>query len=304
MATTIRQRPKPNKPAPPSKRPITSPNKNRQPVKGELADWETEDDDQGMFGTPTFVLIDYGPPGVGKTSMWAHMDECGFIIDSKEEGIKYLYKTGQCPKPAWLRVVNEFDEADNSLMDTLAQIANKEHPIKNLVIDSMTGMQNICFAYHCAKYFNNDWTNEGFFSYMKGPKNAAATDWPRLLDAIDEVRRAGHNVAFIGHSQTKDVNNPGGADYAQFMPVVDKEIWAQTNRWAKAIFFHNYDITLEMKGKKAKASGGEDRQLYTTPQAAYVAKNLWGLEPIINLGGTPKEAFDAFVDDYKRAWGK
>lgn len=236
--------------------------------------------------------------------MWAFLPEVGFVFDSKEEGIIDLYQTGQCPKPAWVMEVDEFEDDNKStaLMTVLANVANHEYPIKNLVVDSMTGMQGLCFTYHCREYFENDWTKEGFYAYQQGPVNAATKDWPRFLDALDQIRKAGINVVFIAHSMVKDVNNPAGADYAQFMPAVHKEIWQQTARWSKAIFFQNYDVTLEKKGLKTKASGGEDRQLYTSPAAAYVAKNRWGLEPVINLGGSAEEAYEAFCDAYKTAW--
>lgn len=296
MATVTRLQPKkagpkPAKSASGPKRPSASPKKSQPPASGRL-------DDNGWFGTPPFSIVHYGPPGVGKTSMWAFMEDVGFLFDNKEDGITDLYKVGQVPKPKWEQEVEDFDQT----LETLARIANQEFDIKNLVIDSITGFEAFCFTHHCQEHFDNDWSKDGFLAFQQGPKNAAATDWPKLLDAIDAVRKSGISTVFIGHSTIKKINNPEGDDYDQYMPVIDRATWAQTTRWAKAIIFQNYDISLEKKGLKTKASGGTDRMIYTVPQAACIAKNRWGLDPIINCGGSPEESFNAFVEAYKAAW--
>ena len=302
MATVTRQAPRPIRPAnkPQPARPVaTSP---RKPAGAAAKKPASDPGDSGLFGTPPFTLIHYSPPGAGKTSMWAHMPNVGFIHDSKERGIIFLAKAKQCPAPSWREEVSSFDE----LMLTLSRIANKEVDIENLVIDSVTGMELLCFHYHCATYFENDWSKEGFYAYQQGPKNAAKTDWPRLLDALDAVTGAGINVVVLGHSQVKQTNNPEGADYDTYMPYLDKETWAQTHKWAKAVLFSNFDVTLQLKSKGSKktiGTGGEGRIMYTQNNAAYIAKNLWGLEPVIDLGTTPRDSYNAFCAAYKKAWG-
>lgn len=267
-----------------------------------------QSDTRGLFGTPPFTIVHYGPPKVGKTSLWSYLPKVGVVYDPKEEGIVDLYSARQCPQPHWEQEVDDFEK----LIEVLSNVANQEYGIENLVLDSMTGMELLCFHYHCREYFEGNWTKEGFYAFQQGPKNAAKTDWPRLLDAIDAVRKSGISVVFIGHSQVKTQNNPVGPDYDQYMPIIDKETWAQTARWAKCILFQTFDLSLVSKGKggnikeqvnkKAKALGTGSRLLYTQPAAGYVAGNRWGLEDAIDLGETPEESYNAFISAYRKAW--
>lgn len=298
MPTATRQNPTPRPRPQPPKQP---PNSNGNKIQSRASSPKEEPAAKGgLSGTSPFTIVHYGPPGVGKTSMWAYLPKVGYIYDSKEEGIMDLVEAHQVPKPYW---TEEVDSWQGSL-DVLARIANQETGIQNLVIDSITGFEQLCFMNHCIEHFNNDWSKDGFLAFQQGPKGAAKTDWPEFLDTIDGVRKSGINVVVIGHSTVKKINNPDGEDYDQFMPDIDRATWTQTTRWAKAILFQNFDITLEKKGLKTKASGGESRLMYTTPAAAYIAKNRWGLEPIIDLGGTPKESFDAFCKAYRKAFKK
>lgn len=257
----------------------------------------------GYHGTPAFTIFHYGPSGVGKTSMWAYAPKPGFIYDPQEEGIRDLYQSGQVPKPAWECEVPDFDGA----MTKLAEVANKEHPIEFLIIDSATGFEKLCFHKHCAEQFNNDWSKDGFLAYGHGPKSAAKTDWPDFLNAIDQVRRAGIPVVFIGHSDVKPFQNPDGPDFDQYRPDMDKATWGATHRWAKAVLFHNIEIGVEKaKGSsKYKAQpGSEVRMMYTTPGSSYSAKNRWGLPASFELGTSPKESYEAFKKAYLSAWKK
>jgi hypothetical protein len=250
---------------------------------------------QGLFGTPPFTIVHYGPPGVGKTSLWAYLPNVCYIYDYSEDGIVDLYMSGQVPKPKYMQSVKDWEELVNAVI-------NVDDDVQNIVFDSLTGMEQMCFAFHCKKYFKGDWSKEGFLAYQQGPKNAAKTDWVQLLDIMDQVRRSGVNIILIGHSTIKTFTNPDGPDYDQYVPILDKETWAQTSRWAKAILFQNYDVSIKKEGSKFKASGQANRMMWTAPGAAYVAKNRWNLEPIIDLGGSPKEAFIAFIQAYKKAW--
>lgn len=292
MATTTRQLPRPG---------LRKPNKPQAGPKARTQAPQNSDVSKGgWFGTMPATIIQYGPPGCGKTSMWAHAPDVGFLIDSKEKGILHLVDAGQCPEPVWIHQAEDFTD----LMYQIARIVNKEVPIKNLVLDSLTGLELLCFLHHCNENFDGDWSKEGFLSFQQGPKNAAKTDWPKMLDALDLVNDSGINVIVLGHSDVKRTDNPEGPDYDTYVPIIDRATWAQTHRWAKAVFFQNFDITLQLKSKgstKKIASGGEARMLYTQNSAAYIAKNLWGLPPVIDLGSDPKTSYESFMAAYKSA---
>ena len=255
----------------------------------------------GLEGTPPTTIFMYGPSGVGKTSIWAYLPDVGFLFDPKEEGIKDLVDFKEVPEPKHMEMAEDFE----GTLSTLADIANQEWNIKNLVLDSATGFELMCFQYHCAEFFNNDWSKEGFYAFQQGPKNAAKTDWPRFLDALDDVRRSGISVFLIGHSQVKGVANPDGENYDQHIPYLDKETWQQTHRWAKAVLFYQVEIGLERKGQKVKAiAGSEERCIYTQLGSTFNAKNRWGMEARIDAGSSPEEAYNNFIKAYLKAANK
>jgi hypothetical protein len=237
----------------------------------------------------------FGPSGVGKTSMIAHLPDIGFICDPLEEGILDLQQYHQVPGAVGenlLATPDTFEELLEVLDGIPGTVLKNGNKIKNLGLDSATGMEKLAFAYHCREYFDNDWTKEGFYSFQQGPKNAAKVDWPRLLDILEQIAKTGINVWFIGHSQIKPFNNPEGPDYDRFIPCLDKETWAATHRWANVVFFYNHNTVVKAeKGKnKAELDQSEGRFLMTVRTPAYDAKNRMGLHPLIEAGESGKEA--------------
>jgi hypothetical protein len=245
---------------------------------------------EGYHGKSPLAMIMYGVPGVGKTEWAGHFPDVGFIYDPQEPGCQDLYEFGSIPKPTFM------EEADSwsATIKLLEKVATGKLKCSTLVLDSLLGFEKLCFQYHCAKYFDNDWSKEGFYAFQSGPKNAAKTDWPELIDYCDAVRAVGTNVILLAHSEAKLFNNPEGPDYDRYIPVMDKATWAVCHRWAKAILFYNYQVSVEKKGIKAKARQDEQRNIYCTWTPAYDAKNRYNLGSVIEAGGSGKEAYQNF----------
>lgn len=302
MPTVTRQRPinaKGPKPLSPKNR--QPPGKTKRPNNGKpLANSFNfkQHYPEGLNARGATTIVCYGPSGVGKSSIWSFLHNVGFIHDPKDEGIVDLTSFGQTPSPKWVEEAKDFEHT----LELLAEVANQEHDITHLVIDSLTGFELFCFQYHCRENFENDWSNKGFYSYMQGPKNAAKTDWPRFLDAMDDVRRSGISVVAIAHSQVKTFNNPDGDNYDQHRPYLDNETWQQTHRWAKAVLFYNLEVGLTKKGARTKAvAGSESRMLYCDIGATFIAKNRWGINAVIDAGGSAEEAYNNFMSAYMEA---
>ncbi len=252
--------------------------------------------------TPLSMVL-YGPSGVGKTELAAAWPDVGFIHDPQEDGINDLVEYGRCKKPNFIQETEDFEQ----LIEFHKEIAisgtiGSNQPIKTLVNDALTGMERLCFAYHCREYFEDNWTDQGFYSFYKGPKNAAKRDWPRYIQSLIDVWKSGINIILIGHSKVGDSDNPSGTDYKTNMPYLDKEIWAQTHQWAKCIVYYGLDTETEKVGTKTKAKTADfDRNLYTEPSPHYVAKNRYGLSPVISAGSSGKEAYKNFMADLSNA---
>jgi len=252
---------------------------------------------RGFLGRSAIAGVVYGPSGVGKTSFGAEFPDAGFLIDPQEDGILDLVEYGQCKKPREVLKAENWEQ----LLSLCADVANRKYDIGTLVLDSATGFEKLCFHHHCRMYFDNDWSSKGFYSYQRGPKNAAKTDWPMLLDALNSVRESGINVILMAHSTVKQFSNPEGADYDRYIPYLDGETWQQTHRWAQFVLFYNYHVSVEKEGVKKKANiESEKRFLYTVRTAAYDAKNRHGLPPLIEAGSSGKEAYESFVSEFNK----
>lgn len=247
---------------------------------------------------PNFIIFEYGPPGVGKTSKWAHLPDVGFIHDSQEPGIRRLLKFGRCPEPVMIETADTFDHT----MDLLSDVANRKWDIKSLVLDSCTGFEKYCFQKHCEEDYGGDWGKQGFMAYTQGPKSAAKHLWPEFLQQLQDLANDGLNIVLLAHSEVKSFKNPTGADYDQFRPVLEESIWQATHRWAEAVLF--YDIHVETgkdKGETRTKAKSSRRIIGTEPEGAYKAKNPWGLPGIINAGESSEEAYDNFMSAYRKA---
>lgn len=248
--------------------------------------------------SPLGIVI-HGLPGVGKSDFAANFPNTAFVIDPHEQGIRDLVAYGRTVTPKEIIQVERFEDLLN-ISKQLGVLASKG--IETLVFDSMTGMEKLCFTYHCENEYDGDWSKTGFLSFQQGPKGAAKLEWPKFLNVLNEAIDLGINVILIAHTEVRPYQNPEGPDHDRYTPYMEKSTWQQIARWAQAILFYNfhYDVEKRKGGTKAKATGTPERQLYTDWSPAYDAKNRYGLEPVIDGGDSGAEAFANFCRAFPR----
>lgn len=253
-------------------------------------------------------MVLHAPAGTGKTSFVAHFPRCGFIIDSHERGISYLVSRKLVPDPVFIHDFPNEAKSWPKLIDTV-NMAIAE-PIDTLVIESLIGLQTILFKYHAkerfatSEYPDGDMSSTGFFSFQKGPKNAANFDFPDFMDAVLRVIQHGKNVIITGHSMDKQEISPNGTVYQKSIPICEKEIWSRLSRWASIIAYMSCKVVQDSeksRGLLKKVARPEtDRLLYLDATAWCEAKNWYGLNSVIPCGNSGAECYRNFMQALKK----
>ena len=245
------------------------------------------------------ALMFYGPPGVGKTETLGHAPGALFVVPPEERGIVDLKALGKVPESTGVLEVKDWDDT----LTSLREFEKDNHGYNFLVFDSMTWYQTFCWAACCRDNFNNNWSDEGFFSYYKGPTTAAERYWPAFVEALDRVRDgSGMDIVCLAHSRMKKEPNPEGPDYDKHTPNLDDRTYQKLHIWAQGIYFMNYYTSVEKDGMKYKAvADSESRYIYTKHSPIWDAKDRFGLPALINMGNSGKQAWENFSTELEKA---
>lgn len=252
------------------------------------------------------TIILYGQSGNGKTSLAANFPRCKFLCDSQERGIEFLSRRDLVPQPESIRTNfdADSDRSWNQLLEAVWETVTEN--VETLVLESLTGIENLCFLSHCRDKFggNFDGTQQGggFFEYARGPKSAARLEIPKLIAALDAVHQSGKNVIITAHSQTKEDTDPQGATVMKYIPYCDKDTWARFHRWASCVFFlgRRIEEDREKRGLRKVAREDFDRLLFTEGTPYCEAKNWLGIHGVVHMGSSGEEAYAALA---KRIYG-
>lgn len=237
-------------------------------------------------------LVIHGVEGVGKTSVGASAPSPIFLMARGETGLETLIdanRIGETPHFPEIQVWDEF-------MQAVDWLATNEHSYRTLVIDTLNGLERLCHEHVCARDFKGDWSEKGFMGYMRGYEISLG-DWRMMLNALDSLReRKRMAVIALCHTKVTTFKNPEGADYDRYQPAMHAKTWELTHRWADHVLFANYYAVVEnvvesKSSKRGKATGGQERVLYTVRHAAYDAKNRAGLPEEISMGNSGAEAW-------------
>ena len=228
----------------------------------------------------------------GKTSFGAMAPNPIFLCTRGEDGLDTLIKSGQLPETA--HFPDPF-ETWNELMMGLDELYLMDHPYKTVVVDTVNGAERLGVEHVVETEFGGKFEN--FDAYGRGQK-FMPTQIIAFTSALDKLRHKGMAVILLAHSQVKMFNNPEGANYDRWEPVLAKETWAIIDRWVDMILFGNFETFAEKERKndvKVKATGGTNRIIHTIRTAAYDAGNRYGLPEEIECGSSPKEAWANFI---------
>lgn len=216
----------------------------------------------GKMSEPFTCLI-YGISGIGKTTL-ASKAPNPIILDC-EEGSSRL-------EVARVSVTKNAD-----LFPAMTWAAKQEY--QTVVIDSTTAIQKMLIEIVLR---DNKWPNLQKPGFGKG--DAAVVEcWQRILNGVKYIKASGKNCILIGHARTKTFQDPMLEAYDRYEPDVLRHAISPIAAALDAVFFYRYRTHVRESDdeKRFIAIGGDDRELYTQEQPAFIAKNRYNLEPVI-----------------------
>lgn len=217
----------------------------------------------GVQTAPVKTVL-YGPEGIGKSTFASHFPDPVFI--DTEGGTKRL-DVARLPQPtSWAM-----------LLDEVAEVRKGNVPCSTLVIDTADWAERLCIQAVCARAKVNGIEDFGYgkgYTYVK-------EEFAKLLDALEEVLNAGHNVVVLAHAAITKFEQPDAVgNYDRWSMKTSKQVAPLLREWCDMLLFANYKTVVEKAGSspnaKNKASGGK-RVLYTTHHPCWDAKNRFGL---------------------------
>lgn len=270
----------PPRPTPTARQAGPQPRPSIKASASPFDDLTTADTRHGYF------LMLYSDSGEGKTTLAAEFERPLFITTAGEQGIHLYRQQGKVPKdtpiidlpplfshseipdgtghPAWER-----------LLTTMERFRDADHGRQTLVIDSTSGLQDICFQHHASLAHHGDMDSPEFCDFYRGYAKAAEIHWSgEFLPLCLQIVAKGYNVILIAHSTFRPVTNPTGPDYEQYRPSLLKTIYDYTKKDLHGIFFlgRETSVTIDQKTKKRKTMG-DRRFVGLSPCTWYTAKS-------------------------------
>lgn len=250
-------------------------------------------------GLPSRIAL-YGVEKVGKTCWAAQAKKPIFIMTQGETGLLSLINSGQLPETphfteaqAWADIMGQVDE-----------LTSQEHDFQTLVIDTLNGVERLCFNMVCHRDFDGIRTGKGGFNSWGGVqgREVSCPDWIAFLAKLDALRAAKRmQIILLAHMKIAPFKNPG-EDYDRYSPDMSKEIWSLTHKWSDMILFVNFHVeTVEKGTNKHRGVGGQQRVMFTERHAEYDAGNRLGLPSEIDMGNSAQEAWNNFVTAVKES---
>ncbi len=242
------------------------------------------------------IFAMHGTPGWGKTSFGAMLPSPVFIMSRNETGLIKLITEGQVPETAYGPPAERFGE----VVDAVKDLTTQAHDFKTLVIDTMSGVEEMHTQHLIDTCFGGDAGREGFGSFGQG-KKIVERDWPNFLSAIERLRtQRNMTVLMLYHSAIKTVNNPMGPDYDRFEPKPTPGATEATIKYADAVLFATYDINITgAKGQEIAKDGR--RVIRTVDHPAYVAKNRFGFPALIPCDAPPRKIWETISGHIRNA---
>lgn len=220
------------------------------------------------------IVVAYGDPGVGKTTLGACAPNPVFI--RTEDGLGNLDVVA-------FPVATTFTD----VMSGLQSLYTEEHDFQTLVIDSLDWMEPLIWSHVCEMWTDKKGNPQRLASiedagYGKGYVEALGY-WRQFLEGVSALRDARNmNIVLIAHGATVKVEDPTMAGYDRRDLKLHKRAAAVCEEFADVILYCTLqtNTVTEDKGfnnKRVRATSTGERIMHTVGQPAFLAKNRYSL---------------------------
>jgi len=222
---------------------------------------------KGVQESPHLILL-YGADGVGKSTFAAGAPNPIFL--GTEKGTMNL-DVARFPTPRnWeevLAAVKELGEAN--------------HDFKTLVIDTLDWLEPIIYEHICDEYGTSS-IEKAAGGYGKGYRDAF-NEAVKLRDSLSFIREAKNmNIILLAHSKVTTFEDPatehGYSRYElKLQESASVSMRAMWGEYVDSVLFCNFQTYSKGEGKGARGITTRERKMWTERDAAFDAKNRFGL---------------------------
>jgi hypothetical protein len=225
---------------------------------------------------PLIVTI-CGTPGTGKTSLAATFPGPVFLIQTQGEKTPRDLPRGQRPVS-----IGETDSV-KKLWDQLLALTTEAHPYKTVIIDSVTGLENL-FAEDVLKSDPKAKSVQTAMGGYGAGRDAIAVMHGRVRKAAEVLRRRGIHVAFIAHSDVVRIDPPDAEGYTQYsLRLHSKSMAPYVDSVDIVGFIKQATVVIGKDGESKRAIATGERVLVTYLTPVAITKNRIGIEEDIPL---------------------
>jgi len=235
--------------------------------------------------TNGLIVTLVGSPGTGKTSTAATFPD-PFLIRTQGEDVPRDIPT----VPDSLGVTDSVED----LWEQLKALLQDEHEYKTLIIDSITGLEQMFIQDILSKDPKAKGINQALGGYGAGP-NAVAANHMRVRKAIELLReRRNMNTVFVAHADIGRIDPPDSEGFNQYtLRLANKSMAPYTDSVDLVGFLRQATILRGEEGESKKAVSTGEIILTTYLNPAFVSKNRLGIKEdiLVEQGKNPLENY-------------
>jgi len=199
------------------------------------------------------LIIIYGAPGVGKTTLASQMPSPVFL--DFEHGTDQI----KCAKIH----MSAYSDYENAMRTVYKE------PFQTIVIDSLTSFERRIIEFICNERKIKTLSRAGFGQGFQDLKE----HWQKILKPIDAMLAANKNVILLGHTRIRVVQDPVlNEGYDRLEIDINKDSMQTLVSVSDVIALMRQDFIVTEEDGRSRAVGDGKRVLLTADRPGYIAK--------------------------------